>query len=437
VRKTFIIAAVGLLALTSAAPAQRQPADTLLRAGREALNATDYRKAVAIFKQVVDKYPSTPQAGDALYWRAYAQYQTGIERNRKSDLEESLSALKEIQRAYAKSSMAGDARDLLPRVQTALAKLGDTNAAQDVSREANKLSTQGCASGEDDMKIAALDGLMQMDASSAIPIVTKVLQNHAPCTENLRKHAVFVLSQKRGDDATTLLLSTARSDPSAEVRAEAVQWLGQVRTERATTALDSILFSSSDHDVRDKALFALSQQRTPRAGQSLRRFAEDERMPSDLRGQAVFWLGDSRLGDLEFYRVLFTKSKSEEIRGQIFQAVSNIRTPEAAKWMIDIARDKAIDTDSRTNAIFWASQGRAVNLDDLATLYSQSRGEDEIQDKILFAYSQRNEPAAVDKLIAVASSDPNREMRKKAIFWLGQKKNDRRAIDFLTKLVSP
>ena len=77
-----------------------------------------------------------------------------------------------------------------------------------------------------------------------------------------------------------------------------------------------------------------------------------------------------------------------------------------------------------------------MSLDDLATLYSQSRGEDEIQDKILFAYSQRNEPAAVDKLIAVASSDPNREMRKKAIFWLGQKKNDRRAIEFLTKLVS-
>src|SRR5262249_49536908 len=143
--------------------------------------------------------------------------------------------------------------------------------------------------------------------------------------------------------------------------------------------------------------------------------------------------GDSRLGDLEFYRVLFTKSKSEEIRGQIFQAVSNIRTPDAAKWMIDIARDKSIDTDSRTNAIFWASQRRAVNLDDLATLYSQSRGEDEIQDKILFAYSQRNEPAAVDKLIAVASSDPNREMKKKAIFWLGQKRNDPRAIEFLTK----
>jgi TolA-binding protein len=437
VRTTFLIAAAGLLALTSAAPAQRQPADSLLRAGREALNATDYRKAVAIFKQVVDKYPSTPQAGDALYWRAYTQYQTGIERNRKGDLEESLSALKEHQRAYAKSSLAADARDLQLRVQTELAKLGDSQAAQDVSRERNSLgAAQGCG-GDEEMKIAALDGLMQMDAASAVPILSKVLQNRAACTENLRKHAVFVLSQKRGDDATTLLLSTARSDPSAEVRADAVQWLGQVRSERAAIALDSILFSSSDHDTRDKALFALSQQRTARAGQSLRRFADDERMPNDLRGQAVFWLGDSRLGDLEFYRTLFKKSKADEIRGQIFQAVSNLRTPDAAKWMIDIARDKTIDTESRSNAIFWSSQSRTVNLDDLATLYAQSRGEDEIQDKILFAYSQRNEPAAVDKLIAVATNDPNREMKKKAIFWLGQKKNDPRAIEFLTKLVSP
>jgi HEAT repeat protein len=431
------MAAVGLLALTSAAPAQRQPADTLLRAGREALNSTDYRKAVAIFKQVVDKYPSTPQAGDALYWRAYTQYQTGLERNRKADLEESLAALKEVERAYAKSSMAADARGLLPRVQAALAKLGDSNAAQNVSIEANKVGTnQGC-SGNDDMRIAALDGLMQMDAESAIPILAKVLQNGASCNVNMRKHAVFVLSQKRRDDATTLLLSTARSDPSGEVRAEAVQWLGQVRTERAATALDSILFSSNDRDVRDKALFALSQQRTPRAGESLRRFADDDRMPNDLRGQAVFWLGDSRMGDLEFYRALFKKSKTDEVRGQIFQAVSNLGTAEAARWLIDMARDKTIDTESRTNAIFWASQRRTVNLDDLASLYAQTRGEDEIQDKILFAYSQRREPAAVDKLIAVASSDPNREMRKKAIFWLGQICNDPRAIEFLTKLVSP
>jgi len=117
--------------------------------------------------------------------------------------------------------------------------------------------------------------------------------------------------------------------------------------------------------------------------------------------------------------------------------VGNLRSPEATKWMIDMARDKTIDVESRKNAIFWASQSKVVNLDDLATLYGQSRGEDEIQDQILFAYSQRREPAAVDKLIAVASSDPNKERRKQAIFWLGQKKNDPRAIEFLTKLISP
>jgi HEAT repeat protein len=333
--------------------------------------------------------------------------------------------------------MAADARDLMPRVQAALAKLGDSNAAQDVSRDANSVGNQQGCSGDPEMRIAALDGLMQMDAESAIPILGKVLQNRAACNESLRKHAVFVLSQKHRDEATNLLLSTARSDPSAEVRSEAVQWLGQVRSDRATLALDSILFSSTEHNVRDRALFALSQQRTPRAGQSLRRFADDERMPNDLRGQAVFWLGDSRLGDVEFYQALFKKSKSDEIRSQIFQAVSNLGNAEAAKWLIDMARDKSVDTESRTNAIFWASQRRTVNLDDLSTLYSQSRGEDEIQDKILFAYSQRREPAATDKLIAVASSDPNREMRKKAIFWLGQRRNDPRAIEFLTKLVSP
>jgi len=435
-RKTLFVAA-GLLALASAAPAQRQPADTLLRAGREALNATDYRKAISIFKQVVDKYPSSSQASDALYWRSYAQYQTGIERNQKKDLEESLAGLREYQRVFAQAAMAGEVRDLVPRVQSALAKLGDLGAAQDVSREATKLGTQqGCA-GDEEMKMAALDALMQTRNASTVSILGNVLNNRAACNENMRKHAVFVLSQQRSDEATNLLLSTARSDPSKEVRGEAVGWLGNVRTERAMVVLDSILFSTTDHDIRDKALFALSQQRGPRASQSLRRFAEDERLPADLRGQAVFWLGSNRMADLEFYRALFTKTKSEELRGHIFQAVSNMRTPESAKWMLDIARDKSIDTESRSNAIFWASQSRGINLDDLEALYNASRGDEEIQDRVLFAYSQRNERAAVDKLIAVASNDPNKERRKQAIFWLGQKKNDPRAIEFLPKLVSP
>ena len=39
--------------------------------------------------------------------------------------------------------------------------------------------------------------------------------------------------------------------------------------------------------------------------------------------------------------------------------------------------------------------------------------------------SESRDATATDKLIKIAQKDPDREMRKKALFWLGQKKDPR------------
>jgi HEAT repeat protein len=46
---------------------------------------------------------------------------------------------------------------------------------------------------------------------------------------------------------------------------------------------------------------------------------------------------------------------------------------------------------------------------------------------LIFVYSQREEPAAVDKLLEIARKDPDAELRKKALFWLGQSDDPRAA----------
>ena len=58
-------------------------ADSLYRLGRQAINDDNYEKAVSIFRQVVEKYPKSSSAGDALYWRAWAAYQLGRDRHNK------------------------------------------------------------------------------------------------------------------------------------------------------------------------------------------------------------------------------------------------------------------------------------------------------------------------------------------------------------------
>ena len=114
--------------------------------------------------------------------------------------------------------------------------------------------------------------------------------------------------------------------------------------------------------------------------------------------------------------------------------MSNTPTPEATAWLLDVARDKSYDSDTRKNAIFWAAQRKTFDVAQLAAIYNQAKGDDEIQNQVLFVYSTRHEPAAVDKLMDIAKSDPNIDMRKQALFWLGQK-NDPRIKQFIRDLI--
>jgi HEAT repeat protein len=276
---------------------------------------------------------------------------------------------------------------------------------------------------------------MSMNSADAIPILEAVLKQRDPCKVELRKRAVFMIAQKRGSSVVPTLLDVARTDPSTDVRGDAIFWLGSSQAEAAIPALDSIIFQSKDDEVRKKAIFALSQQRRDLARQTLQRVAQDEKIPEDVRGDAIFWLGQNGIADLEFFKTLFKSTKNTELRSKILNGVATGRSPGASAWLLDIARDKTFDIETRKNAIFWASQRREMDLTVLNTLYDQSRGEDEMQEHILFIYSQRREPAAVDKLMSIARSDANTEMRKKALFWLGQK-NDPRVKAFILELIN-
>lgn len=419
------------------ATAAADTADSLYRAGRSALDDRDYRRASVLFKQVADKYPSSPRAGDALYWRAWALYQIGNGNRSKSDLDDALASLDRYSASYGKNAaMANDATDLHAQIRAAQAKLGDADAATDIARAASGLrQARSCNSADDEMRSAALQGLLGMSSDDAVPILKDVLKQRDPCRESLRKQAVWMISQKQSADVVSTLLDVARNDPSSDIRGDAIFWLSQARAAAAIPALDSILATSRDEQARKKAIFALSQQRDDRAKQALEHAAENENMSEELRGEAVFWLGQAHAADLDYFKTLFRKTKSADIRSKVVQAVANSSSPDAAAWLLDVARDKSFDVETRKNAIFWASQRRTIDFDQLAAIYDQTRGDDEMQKQVIFVLSQRREPAAADKLMAIAKGDGDVEMRKQALFWLGQK-NDPRIKQFIRDLIN-
>jgi hypothetical protein len=98
---------------------------------------------------------------------------------------------------------------------------------------------------------------------------------------------------------------------------------------------------------------------------------------------------------------------------------------ENGKWLLGVARDRAQPVEIRKQALFWAGQGGA-SLADLTSLYS-TFDDREMKEQLIFVYSQRDEPAAVDKLLEISRGDSDPELRKKALFWLGQSDDPRAA----------
>ena len=160
------------------------PADSLYRAGREALNRGDYRAAARTFARIAEQYPGSAYAGDALYWEAYAHYSIG----ETGELRAALRALDAQKARFPKAATRGDADALAVRVRGALARAGDNAAAQSVAEAATQ--GQPCARGNgderDDERVAALNALLQMNADQAMPILKQVLARRDACSANLR-----------------------------------------------------------------------------------------------------------------------------------------------------------------------------------------------------------------------------------------------------------
>jgi len=379
-----------------------------------------------------------------MYFRAFALYQTGS----ADRMREARDVLGALTRNYPNADLA-DARSLRLRVCGELAQHGDAECAAEVSRAARggqqsdnsrggsqpSGQNQRCSEDDDDERIVALNALLQMDSERAMPLLKRVMERRDACSYVLRRKAVWLISQKGGEEAADLLMQAARNDPDREVREQAIFWLGQVRTDRAVTLLEDVLKSSTDRDVKDKAIFALSQQSIPRAGRILRDFAERESENQELREQAIFWLGQKRSEEnADYLKGLYGRVKNDALKEKIIFSLSQQRGFGNGEWIMNIALDPKESIEARKQALFWAGQSGA-STDQFVSLYDKIN-DAEIKEQLIFVFSQRGrDTKAQDKLMDIARNDKDKEMRTKAIFWLGQSR-DPRVLKFLEDLIS-
>jgi HEAT repeat protein len=105
---------------------------------------------------------------------------------------------------------------------------------------------------QEELALAAMEGLMAQPAERALPIIKKVLAG--PQTTLIKQRALFVLSQIDSPEADELLLQTSRSSDTA-LRKEAIRSIGIGGHEKSLAALQDI-YRAGDADVKEQVLHA-------------------------------------------------------------------------------------------------------------------------------------------------------------------------------------
>jgi HEAT repeat protein len=427
-RETPPQAQVASTTQTVRAPApwlQEDPGARAYSAAREALNARRYQEAAETFERLRREFPRSVYLPDSYYYQAFALSRLAG----WGELRQARDLLRTQISEYPQASTLADAQELLLRVESSLARQGDAQAAASIAQQA----TDPCGPDQE-LRVAALNALLNMNPERARPLLMEVLQDRDACSAELRQQAVFLIAQKLDDEAVDILLDLAHRnpDPDPEVREQAVFWLSQVQSPEALNALESILMEADDPEVQENALFAISQHRSERGGQILRQYAERPDVPADLRETALFWIGQSP-GGAEYLRSIFDRLEDPELKANAVHAGALGGGYGSRRWLIERARDPSEDMEIRTNALFWASQTGAFTIQELRDLF-RSFTDPEMKEQLIFAASQRNEKEAVDFLMEVAEDPDNGEVREQAIFWLGQS-DDPRVPEFLLRII--
>jgi HEAT repeat protein len=253
---------------------------------------------------------------------------------------------------------------------------------------------------------------------------------------DVRSSALYWMSGVAPAEAAAPLATIARSaDETKTLREGVVMTLGQLRDGAGVTALIE-LTGRGEHWLRDRAIFWLGNAHDDRGRAALRALASSDTLARDLRDQAIFALGflDQQGDNGPFLRTLYAEVDDRRLKDKVIQSVAQLDDDADQRWLIARVLDSGEPVSLRKQALFWRAQKNDSDVGDLIALYPRLDSR-ELKEHYVFVLSQRQESQAVDKLIDLARTDADRDIRAKATFWLGQSK-DPRATKFLEERIS-
>lgn len=382
-----MILAIFFLSISMSAAAQEAPVgsaqsfqarqtgheDADFQKGLRALDARQWDEAIEDFDASVER--KGPNADAALYWTAYAQ-------NRAGKRDDALDTISDLKDDYPSSRWIKDAKALELEVRSAIG--APVNAG---------------SYGDDDLKLLALNSLMESDPDKALPILKQLLISSNP--PQIKDRAMFVLAQNPSPEAHKLLAEMARDSSNPDLQLKAVRYIGMMGP-ASRDELAAIYSSSSDRRVKRAILegFMISGARD-----ALLNAAKTEKDP-ELRRDAIKQLAISG-GETQLWQ-LYHSNISPEDKQAILKSI--FLTGNSAH-LAEIARSER-NPELRIAAVkSLGLMGGNGQADILLSIYRSDTNEDVRRAVLNALLIQQNAKALID----LARNEKHPEMKKEIV----------------------
>jgi HEAT repeat protein len=190
--------------------------------GTRAINESRWSDAAGLFDRVAQMHGE--HAEGALYWKAYVE-------NKEGQSASALGTCGELRKAHPKSRWVDECGALEIEIR---GKSGDPVAPQ--------------TEPDENLKLLAINALMQQDQAQAVPILQKILTGNQ--SEELKSRALFVLAQSHSPQAEALVSQIAQGQSGPALQIKAIRMLAVAQGKHADDSLASIYQHTSDTQVK-------------------------------------------------------------------------------------------------------------------------------------------------------------------------------------------
>lgn len=217
-----------------------------------------------------------------------------------------------------------------------------------------------------------------------------------------------------------------------EAKLAALQALMNMDSERALPILRRVV---QDHEnapeLRAQAMFILSQQEGDGVADLMLEAARND-PDAEVRNQAVFWLAQSGADRaLPILESILDNPDDEELHEQALFAVSQLDAPRGREILRDYARSSSARPELRKNAIFWLGQEESGESAGFFRELWDSASEPEVREAILFSMSQMDEPANAGWLMDIALDESEHIEVRKHALFMAGQRDDVDADDLI------